>query len=229
VLDVLRLIPVPGAVLTLCAKDQEHHRLRTTNEMKKHTIEVIAHRGVNRPGLENTLEGFAAAVQDGASAIECDVRLTRDHQPVVIHTSFGSDDVELILGVKESLTQLSWSELSDLRLRGSGFRVPHLADVLRFAESKDVRCYLEPKGKEKGLIDEIVRTVESRGRVGKDVILTFYRRGDFLESAKRLNPRMVTNAIVVSPFGAWRSIRYRGDQGVDSLTLVARCESLQVA
>jgi glycerophosphoryl diester phosphodiesterase len=46
---------------------------------------VIAHRGASGEVPENSLTAFEAAVQQGADALELDVRLTADGAPVVIH------------------------------------------------------------------------------------------------------------------------------------------------
>jgi glycerophosphoryl diester phosphodiesterase len=48
-------------------------------------VEVIAHRGMPRKTLENTLAGFALAIEGGAEGIELDVHATRDGVVVVHH------------------------------------------------------------------------------------------------------------------------------------------------
>jgi glycerophosphoryl diester phosphodiesterase len=46
---------------------------------------VVAHRGASRDAPENTLAAFSLAWKQGADAIECDVRKTKDGQLVCIH------------------------------------------------------------------------------------------------------------------------------------------------
>ena len=46
---------------------------------------VVAHRGASAYQPEHTWAAFTKAVKDGADAIECDVRLTRDGQIVCVH------------------------------------------------------------------------------------------------------------------------------------------------
>jgi len=48
-------------------------------------IRVIAHRGASSYAPENTLAAFALAAEQGARAIECDAKLTRDGKIVLIH------------------------------------------------------------------------------------------------------------------------------------------------
>jgi len=45
----------------------------------------IAHRGASARAPENTLAAFERAFDDGADWIECDVRLTADGAPIVLH------------------------------------------------------------------------------------------------------------------------------------------------
>ncbi len=48
-------------------------------------VQVVAHRGNSLLYAEHTLEAYEAAVVDGADALECDVRLTRDGVLVCVH------------------------------------------------------------------------------------------------------------------------------------------------
>ena len=46
---------------------------------------TVAHRGASGHALENTMQAFRKAVEFGADIIECDVRITKDGNIVVIH------------------------------------------------------------------------------------------------------------------------------------------------
>ncbi|WP_079127380.1 glycerophosphodiester phosphodiesterase [Streptomyces sp. TP-A0874] len=48
-------------------------------------ISVIAHRGSSEDAPEHTLAAYRKAVEDGADALECDVRLTADGHLVCVH------------------------------------------------------------------------------------------------------------------------------------------------
>src|SRR5688572_21264861 len=48
-------------------------------------VVVIAHRGASALAPENTLAAFRLALAQGAPAVECDVHLSADGVPVVIH------------------------------------------------------------------------------------------------------------------------------------------------
>lgn len=49
------------------------------------TIEVVAHRGASDEEPEHSLAAYVTAVEQGADAIECDVRLTADGTLVCVH------------------------------------------------------------------------------------------------------------------------------------------------
>jgi glycerophosphoryl diester phosphodiesterase len=47
--------------------------------------QVVAHRGASEDEAEHTLAAYRRAIADGADALECDVRLTRDGVLVCVH------------------------------------------------------------------------------------------------------------------------------------------------
>jgi len=49
------------------------------------TVQVVAHRGSSDDAPEHTLSAYRRAIADGADALECDVRLTRDGHLVCVH------------------------------------------------------------------------------------------------------------------------------------------------
>jgi glycerophosphoryl diester phosphodiesterase len=49
------------------------------------SVQVVAHRGSSGLRAEHTLEAYEQALQEGADALECDVRLTRDGVLVCVH------------------------------------------------------------------------------------------------------------------------------------------------
>ncbi|MER5497936.1 MULTISPECIES: glycerophosphodiester phosphodiesterase [unclassified Streptomyces] len=58
-----------------------HARQQTTPQ----TTQVIAHRGASEDAPEHTLAAYRKAIEDGADALECDVRLTSDGHLVCVH------------------------------------------------------------------------------------------------------------------------------------------------
>lgn len=80
-----------------------------------------AHRGYWLGGAqENTLQAFREARDQGALMVECDVRLSKDKIPVVVH----DDNLQRIAGVDAKVCDLNFNELFELA------RVPTLQQIL---------------------------------------------------------------------------------------------------
>ncbi|MEU5594074.1 glycerophosphodiester phosphodiesterase [Streptomyces sp. NPDC020298] len=56
-----------------------------TTHARQHHIQVVAHRGASEDAPEHTLAAYRKAIEDGADALECDVRLTADGHLVCVH------------------------------------------------------------------------------------------------------------------------------------------------
>ncbi|WP_330174758.1 glycerophosphodiester phosphodiesterase [Streptomyces sp. NBC_01498] len=52
---------------------------------RRRSIQVVAHRGASEDAPEHTLAAYKKAIEDGADALECDVRLTADGHLVCVH------------------------------------------------------------------------------------------------------------------------------------------------
>ena len=87
---------------------------------------VIAHRGASGQYPENTLLAFAMGLEQGADALELDVRVTADGVPIVLH----DPTLERTTNGAGAVARL---RLTDVRRAdaGGGERVPTLAEVLR--------------------------------------------------------------------------------------------------
>lgn len=111
---------------------------------------VVGHRGVPTLHQENTVAGFKRAVELGIPAIELDVQLTKDRKAVVLHDGH----LGRLTGDRRNVWELTWDELSKLRLRrelpmgvdvngartiaryDSEERIPLLAEVLAEVHGK---------------------------------------------------------------------------------------------
>ena len=92
---------------------------------------IFAHRGASAHAPENTLAAFELALQQGADAIELDVKLTVDGHVVVIHDA----TVDRTTGARGRVKDLSLAELRALSA-GSFFashfsteKIPMLEEV----------------------------------------------------------------------------------------------------
>lgn len=86
---------------------------------------IIGHRGASGEYPENTLLAFDRAIEQGADALEFDVRATRDGVPVVIHDA----TVDRTTDGKGTVADLVVDALRRLDA-GCGEHVPRLDEVL---------------------------------------------------------------------------------------------------
>lgn len=98
-------------------------------------MKIIAHRGDSASFPENTPEGWSAAFDKGAYAIEGDVRLSKDGFCVCAHDA----DLRRLFGRPQRPEDLTLDELLGLR-NAAGGRIVVLADFLRHA--RDARAVL---------------------------------------------------------------------------------------
>jgi len=95
-------------------------------------VEIIAHRGESHTAPENTLAAVELAWERGATAVEVDVRLSRDGQAVLMHDATAGRTG----GVDRPVAEQTLAELQALDVgacrspAGAGERIPLLADVL---------------------------------------------------------------------------------------------------
>ena len=168
------------------------------------TIQLLAHRGGMGRAPENTVASFKQALADGADGFECDVCLTQDKQPVLIHVDFNRDSIQEATGCSIPLNELTWQEVQQLTMLTSDEPVAHLDDALRFTRENQMPCFIEPKADTPELLPIIVERVRHFEVVHLTSVLTFYLRKYLLVDAKRLEPKLQTSAILINPFANFR-------------------------
>jgi glycerophosphoryl diester phosphodiesterase len=135
------------------------------------TARPIAHRGfhdMNKTRWENTLSAFDAAIERNY-AIECDVHLSSDGVPVVIH----DDNLKRLTGEDGFVWQRTAAELGAMRIGGTADHVPTLEEMLKRVDGR-VPLVVEVKGtpgRDTGLVARVGRQL---GRYkGKAAIMSF--------------------------------------------------------
>nr|WP_240147509.1 glycerophosphodiester phosphodiesterase [Halorussus sp. JP-T4] len=103
-------------------------------------VQVIAHRGFGDEYPENTVRAAREAAKV-ADAVELDVRRCGSGELVACHW----DNVELITDGRGDVTDLSATELADLRVADSDWGIPLLTEVLEVIPP-EVDLNLEIKG-----------------------------------------------------------------------------------
>lgn len=101
---------------------------------------LIAHRGASGYQPENTILAFRAAFQDGANAIELDLRITLDGQIVVMHDR----TVDRTTGGEGKVEDLTLKTLRSLDA-GQGEWVPTFQEVIDLAQTWKGTIFAEIK------------------------------------------------------------------------------------
>ncbi len=162
-------------------------------------IQFLAHRGGMGRAPENTVAAFQQALADGADGYECDVCLTQDKQPVLIHVDFNRDDIREATGCTVPLSELTWKEVQQLTMETSDEPVAHLDDALRFTRENRMPCFVEPKSDTPELLSCIIERIQHFEVAHLVSILTFYYRKHLLIATKTLEPKLQTSAILINP------------------------------
>jgi glycerophosphoryl diester phosphodiesterase len=130
---------------------------------------AIAHRGGSGLRPENTAVAFAHAVSLGVDALECDVRLSADGEPVVIH----DDTLDRTTDRQGAVARLSARQLAEADAgahfgpeqgypyRGQRVGVPTLAEVLSIAGTLPV--IVEIKGTDARTADRALSVIRDAG------------------------------------------------------------------
>lgn len=159
---------------------------------------VLGHRGTASTHPENTLEGFAAALEQGAHVLESDVHVTRDGVPILLH----DPSIERVTQGRGVAAELLFAELQALdagyrfadvsgaySARGRGHRIPSLEEA--FEAFPDARFNLEIKCRDRAAIGATLDLIERFDRsdrtllaAGEDDIMRDLRRATAGHSAR---------------------------------------------
>lgn len=135
------------------------------------TARPIAHRGFhdNSAGRwENTLSAFEAATSAGYG-IECDVHLSKDGVPVILH----DDELKRLTGIDGHVYDKTAAELAALRIGGSSDHIPTLRETLDRVAGR-VPLLIELKGvegKDEGVVAKVAELLS--GYPGKAALMSF--------------------------------------------------------
>lgn len=159
---------------------------------------VFAHRGGAKLAPENTMAAFERGMAAGADGLECDVHLSRDGVPVVIHDATLDRTTDqagsVVVRTADELAHVDagyrFTEGGGHPFRGQGFGVPRLETVLRRFPA--ARVIIEMKQGEAALARAVVDVVRRAGAVDRVCVGSFHRHG--LSVIRREAPAIATSA-----------------------------------
>lgn len=88
-------------------------------------MKIIAHRGVTNRAPENTMTAFLDAARQGYG-VECDVRLSKDGVPVIMHDA----NLKRMAGVGEAVSDLTLAQLQGIQIKHE-YPIPTLESVIK--------------------------------------------------------------------------------------------------
>jgi glycerophosphoryl diester phosphodiesterase len=170
------------------------------------SLQRVAHRGGASLAPENTLAAFRNALTMPIDAIELDVQMSRDGQPIVFHDA----TVDRLTDGTGNILDLDFAYLRSLNVAehfDGGWpqreQIPTLGEVLQLTRNR-VRVYIELKlgecdggySRYPNIAEAIVREVRAAKMVDRVMIISF----DWVTLARlrRLEPALLTGALVSS-------------------------------
>ena len=128
-------------------------------------FKLTGHRGAAALAPENTLESFKKAHDCGATAIEFDVRLTKDGVPIIVH----DENLRRLAGIDAEVSNLTLNEIKKVKIMGEE-PIPTLEEVLEYASDRlAVDMELKIVGAEK----QVVKFLEKYGLKERSIVTSF--------------------------------------------------------
>src|SRR6185436_2948580 len=147
---------------------------------------VIGHRGAMGHAPENTMTSFEEALSLGADMLEFDVRLSKDGIPMIVHDANLDRTSNKSLNVRDleskDLLQLDAGSWFDLRFAGE--RIPKLATLLKWAQTKKTKAggklayFVELKvdgdeSRREMLIKAVLKELKEAKALDRSVLISF--------------------------------------------------------
>ena len=175
--------------------------------MKEGATWVVGHRGAMAYAPENTRASFEKAWRLGVDAVECDVHLSRDGRPIVLHDA----TLDRTTSGRGPVRQKTWAELRSLDAGSwfgrafAGEPLWRLDDLLRWAKPKKgrsgapLRLLIEIKKSNtpRPLADAVGALLRTHGMIRRSVVISFDARA--LGRVKNQYPRVVTGFLFSEP------------------------------
>src|SRR5438128_1083149 len=119
------------------------------------SVKMIAHRGSHTEAYENTIASFEAAICEGADSFECDVRFSKDGEPIIFHDR----TVLRLTGLPIPVKSLSSKHLQ--MLAGPRRQIPGLQAVLELLQENSIHCYLDLKISDLNQVAKVIEMVKT--------------------------------------------------------------------
>ncbi len=138
---------------------------------------VVGHRGAGVPGIgENTLESMRYATASRADVLEFDVRVTSDHELVLLHDGT-LEQTTVCLG---PVAQRTFDDLRANCPTRQGQKVPTFAEVAAYAASQSMPIAPEIKGViDRADLEKFVAVIQENGLSSRTSVQSFHAAAVF--------------------------------------------------
>jgi glycerophosphoryl diester phosphodiesterase len=168
----------------------------------------IAHRGAGKLAPENTLAAFRLGAQHGYTAFECDVKLSADGVPFLLH----DDTLDRTTDARGLAADRPWSELSQLDA-GSWHSRHHAGEPLATFAALAAFCRanaytldieIKPSPGQERTTGEVVAREAARLWAGRELppLLSSFKP-EALEGARAGAPQLPRALLMEYPFDGW--------------------------
>ncbi|WP_245391833.1 glycerophosphodiester phosphodiesterase [Salinicola aestuarinus] len=138
------------------------------------SVRITAHRGSSYKAPENTLAALDQAIEDGADAMELDVRLSGDGEVVVFH----DNNLGRVTGIDRKISEMTLAEIATVDVGSwfgdvfAGERIPTLQQMIdRAAGRIDLYIELKPEpGDTEALARQVIAELEAADMTQQTVI-----------------------------------------------------------
>lgn len=172
---------------------------------------LVGHRGAMAYAPENTRASFEKAWRLGVDAVECDVHLSQDGVPVVLHDA----TLDRTTSGRGTVRGKKWRELRRLDAGawfGPSFRgepLWRLQDLLAWAKFKKGRSgaplglliEIKKSSTPRAVAEAVVRAVRARGFLRRVLVISF--DGAALRAVKTLCPALPTGFLLSTLAAGW--------------------------
>ena len=152
---------------------------------------IIGHRGACYYEPENTLRSFKKALQLKVDCVECDVRLTKDNQVIVMHDK----TLDRTTNGKGFVKNYTLKKIKKLDA-GKKEKVPLLQEYINLIKNKAIMC-IELK-KCKNIVKETLKIIKKNKIQDNVILLSFHT--NYLIKIKRFDNKIKTGFLSIKPY-----------------------------
>jgi glycerophosphoryl diester phosphodiesterase len=165
-------------------------------------FEVVGHRGACASAPENTIESFEHALELGATAVELDLRITKDGEIVVIHDA----DIERTTDRSGLVRELSLAEVKQADAgswfspKYAGATIPtfsEVLDVLRGRAGIVVEIKDDPVWDDPSVCEKLIELLNDYDMLKDVEIISFNHR--IIEKVSSLCPEICYGILYLEP------------------------------